>query len=313
MDFPVAPLGTSFGARIAGVDLAQLRQADEFAALDRLLARYGLLSVPAQHLSEADLGRVSQAFGPLDVFFQARYRSPTAPEIIVLSNRVVDGQPIGLGDAGQDWHTDATYNPVPARALLLYALEIPEAGGRRLGDTEFADMYAAYDALPVELKQRLDGRFAIHDYEKFWNYMIDVKGSPRPRLTDEEIKQRPPVYHPIVMRHPVSGRKLLYANFGNTRRIIGFSRRESDETLEFLFAHQVKPEFCFRYTWSAGDVVVCDNLATVHRAIGDYGPGQHRHLLRTQIRIDPAIHPGFEYTDNNTLAASAADPPRSSY
>ena len=312
MEFPVTPLGTSFGARIEGVDLAELRQADEFVALDHLLARYGLLAFPGQRLSEADIVRVSQAFGPLEVFFQARYRSLTTPEIIVLSNKLVNGKAIGLGDAGQDWHTDATYNPVPARALLLYALEIPRDGERPLGDTEFADMYAAYDALTVELKESLEGKFAIHDYEKFWNYMIDVKGSTRPRLTPEEIKQRPPVYHPIVMRHPVSGRKLLYANVGNTRRIIGLSRQESDAVLEFLFAHQVQPAFCYRYRWSVGDVVVCDNLATVHRAIGDYGPDQIRHLLRTQIRIDPAIHPGFDYTDNNTLAASAADTASSS-
>jgi taurine dioxygenase len=302
MRFPVTPQGALVGgARIDGLDLTTLDSAEDFDALDRLLAKYGVLVFREQHLGEADVVRISRAFGPLQVFFQARFRSPTAPEIVVLSNKIVDGKPIGLGDAGQDWHTDATYLDVPARALLLYALEIPRDGNRALGDTEFADMYAAYDALPADMKTWLTGRFAVHDYEKFWNYMIDVKGSPRARLTPEEIRQRPPVCHPMVLPHPVSGRNLLYANVGNTQRIIGVSKKESQRVLDFLFQHQVKPEFCYRHSWAVGDVVVCDNLATMHRAIGDYGPHQHRHLLRTQILVDPARHPGFEYTDNNTF------------
>ena len=107
------------------------------------------------------------------------------------------------------------------------------------------------------------------------------------------------------MVHPVSGRRLLYANVGNTTRILGLSRHESDELLDTLFAHQVRREFVLRHQWTVGDVVVCDNLATTHRAIGDYGADRPRHLLRTQIRIDPAIHPGFGYTDHNTLAVFA--------
>jgi taurine dioxygenase len=176
-----------------------------------------------------------------------------------------------------------SYSKTIAFANVLYALEVPRRNGKTLGDTEFSSMRAAYDGLPDDLKKRLDGMTVLHDFNKFWEMMRREKGSKRAPLSEAQRKQKPPVAHPIFLEHPITRRKVLYANPGYSMRINELPQEESDEILEFLFVHQLKPEFRFRHQWSEGDVLMWENFGTIHNAIADYGPDEHRLVKRCQV------------------------------
>jgi taurine dioxygenase len=202
---------------------------------------------------------------------------------MILSNIVEDGRPVGLADAGQSWHTDMSYSKVVAFANVLYAIEVPQRDGQPLGATEFCDMCAAYADLPDELKRQLDGKTALHDFNKFWETMRRRPGSARPPLSEEQRKAKPPVSHPVVVTHPISKRKALYANPGYTLRINELPEAESDRILEFLFAHQTQDRYRYVFRWQVRDVLVWDNLRVIHQAVADYGPNEHRLIKRCQV------------------------------
>jgi taurine dioxygenase len=210
---------------------------------------------------------------------------------MILSNIVEDGRPVGLADAGQSWHTDMSYSQVVAFANVLYAIEVPQRDGRPLGATEFCDMSAAYADLPAEVKRQLDAKTALHDFNKFWEMMRRRRGSTRPPLSEEQRKAKPPVSHPVVLTHPISKRKALYANPGYTLRINELSAAESDRLLAFLFAHQTQDKYRYVFRWQVGDVLVWDNLRVIHQAVADYGPNERRLIKRCQVmatRFSPA-------------------------
>jgi taurine dioxygenase len=147
-------------------------------------------------------------------------------------------------------------------------------------------MHAAYDTLPPDLKERLAGATAVHDFNKFWEMMRREKGSKRPPLTEDQRRKKPPVSHPVFLTHPITGRKVLYADPGYTTRIEGMAEAESDEVLAFLFAHQLKPQYQYEHSWDEGDLMMWDNIGTLHMAIADYGPHQHRLMQRCQVMAD---------------------------
>jgi taurine dioxygenase len=214
------------------------------------------------------------------------YQEPGHPEVMILSNKKVDGKPIGLGDAGQDWHTDMSYSKMIAFTNVLYGLEIPHRDGQPLGGTEFSNMRAAYVALPEALKKKLDGMTVLHDFNKFWENMRKQPGCTRPPLTQAQLKAKPPVSHPIFLTHPITGEKILYANPGYSIQINELPKQESDEILEFLFAHQLQPQFRYQHRWTAGDVLMWDNMGTIHNAVADYGPDEYRFIKRCQVMAD---------------------------
>ena len=144
-------------------------------------------------------------------------------------------------------------------------------------------MQAAYDGLPDDLKKKLDGMTVLHDFNKFWEMMRREKGSKRPPLTEAQRKQKPPVSHPIFLEHPITRRKLLYANPGYSTRINELPQPESDRILEFLFSHQLKHEYRYRHRWNEGDLLMWENFGTIHNAIADYGPDEHRLVRRCQV------------------------------
>ncbi len=144
-------------------------------------------------------------------------------------------------------------------------------------------MHAAYDGLPQELKAKLEGKTVLHDFNKFWEMMRREKGSKRPPLTEAQSKAKPPVSHPIFLTHPITGRKVLYANPGYSMRINELPEKESDEMLAFLFEHQLKPEYRYRHEWREGDVLMWENFGTIHNAVADYGPDEHRLIKRCQV------------------------------
>ena len=283
----ITPSGAALGARLDGFDLNRLDDAT-FAAIEAALHRHGVIALSDQHIDADVLVAFSRRFGALEINVTSQFRHPEHPEVLILSNRLSDGKAVGLADAGQGWHTDNSYNRLPGRCSVLYALDVPVRDGEVLGDTLFADMRAAYRALPEAIKTRIADRVAVHDFAKFYDDMIKTKGSTRPPLTAAQRKARPPVEHPLVLRHPYTGEPSLYADPGYTTRIVGLPAAESDELLEFLFAHQTRPEFIYRHKWRRHDTLIWDNCASIHMATGGYRADEPRHMLRTQVTVDAA-------------------------
>lgn len=205
---------------------------------------------------------------------------------MTLSNIVEDGKPIGMADAGQQWHTDMSYSSTIAFANVLYGIRIPRRDGRPLGATEFSNMHAAYEDLPADVKRRLEQATALHDFNKFWEMMRREKGSARPALTEEQRRQRPAVSHPVFLKHPITGRHVLYANPGYTVRIDDMPEQESNELLAFLFTHQLEPKYRFTHHWTERDVLMWDDIGTLHNAVADYGKQDHRLVQRCQVMAD---------------------------
>ena len=284
------PSGQSLGCRIEGMDLS--RPLDDAAAETVLqaLARHGVVCFPEQDLTPEAQMAFAARFGTLEVNVAAgRYTVPGRPEVMLLSNIVEDGRPIGLADAGQDWHTDMSYSATVAFLNVLHAIAVPMRDGRPLGATEFLDMCAAYDALPPDWQRRIEGQSATHDFDKFWRKMLAMPGSTRQPLTAEQRRQKPPVSHPMVLVHPVSGRRALYCNVGYVVRVDGVSARESEAILGFLFEHQVQERFKYVHRWTKGDVLVWDNLWTMHNAVADYRADEPRLMRRCQAMADRVL------------------------
>ena len=280
------PSGQGLGARVEQIDLSEPLSQEQYKTIEGLLGKYGVLWFPKQTLTAQQLKTFSSTFGTLEVNVANMYQEPGIPEVMILSNKKVDGKPIGLADAGQDWHTDMSYSKMIAFTNVLYGIEIPHREGKPLGNTEFSNMRAAYVALPDDLKKKLDGMTVLHDFNKFWENMRKQPGCTRPPLTEAQLKAKPPVSHPIFLTHPITGEKILYANPGYSMRINELPEKESDEILNFLFEHQLQPQFRYRHLWTPGDVLMWDNMGTIHNAVADYRPEEPRFIKRCQVMAD---------------------------
>jgi alpha-ketoglutarate-dependent taurine dioxygenase len=289
----VANSGHALGATIEGLDLAQPLSGDAYEVVLRTLGERGVVRFPRQKLTARQLADFSARFGKLETnVASTNYQEPGVPQVMILSNIVENGRPIGLADAGQDWHTDMSYSRTIAFANVLYGVKIPRRDGKPLGATEFSSMHAAYDGLPADLKRHLEGKTALHDFNKFWEMMRRDKGSQRPPLTEAQLRAKPPVSQPLFLTHPLTGRKVLYANPGYAVRINELPERESGEMLAFLFEHQLKPEYRYTSEWQEGDVLMWEDIGTIHRAVADYGPNEHRLVKRCQVMADRFFAPG---------------------
>ena len=283
----ITPTGQALGARIIGIDLARPISEDETAALMSALGAHGVLCFPDQDLDAAALAAFGRRFGTLEVNVAGVAHDPATPEVMVLSNmKDAAGRPLGLNDAGQGWHTDMSYSHDIALANVLHARHVPQRNGKPLGETQFRNMHAAYDDLPKELKRRLEGRTATHDFVKFWDMMRARPGSLRKPLTPEQRAKKPPVSQPIFRRHPITGRMVLYANPGYTMWIDGMDAQESGEILDFLFRHQDRADYLYAHRWTERDVLMWDNIGTNHNAVADYLPDEPRFMLRVQVMAD---------------------------
>lgn len=300
----ITPNQGTLGARVEGIDLAQPLDAADFAGVLQALGAHGVLHFPKQQLDALSLKAFSERFGSLQGSPTGTYCEPGVPEVMLLSNIVENGKPIGLADAGQDWHTDMSYNTLIGFINVLYAIEIPRRGGKPLGNTVFADMHAAYDDLSPALKSRLENATATHDFNKFWEEMRRRPGSTRPALTPEQRANRPPSVHPVFLTHPISGRKVLYANPGYTICINELPDEESDAVLAELFEHQLQPKFQYAHVWTEHDVLVWDHIGTLHNAIPDYTADEHRLIKRCQVMADRVFDPAFL---KSAMMATAAE------
>ena len=279
----VTPTGQILGASVRDVDLSAPLSGETRDRIIRALGDHGVLEFPRQDLTARQLRDFSANFGELEVNVANAYQEDGLPEVMTLSNIRKDGKSIGLADAGQGWHTDMSYSRMIAFANILYGIEIPMRDGEPLGATEFCNMHAAYEALPQALKERLEGMTITHDFNKFWEMMRREKGSDRPPLTAAQRAAKPPVSHPVFLTHPITARRVLYANPGYAIRIDQLPPAESDALLEQLFEHQLQSKFRYRYRWQPRSVLMWDNMGTIHNAVADYGPDEHRLIKRCQV------------------------------
>lgn len=288
----IEPTGQILGATVQGMDLAKPLGDADFATILTALGRHGVLRFPDQRLDAGALRDFSRRFGSIQGMLSG-FHEPDMPEVGILSNVVENGRPIGLADAGQDWHTDMSYNPTIGFLNVLYAVKVPRRDGRVLGATAFVNTRAAYEGLPADVKTRLAKATATHDFEKFWENMRRRPGSTRPPLSEEQRRRRPPSVHPLFLTHPITGRPVLYCNPGYAIRINELSQAESDRTLAMLFEHQLQPTYRYTHHWTERDVLVWDHIGTLHTAIADYRPDEPRLMKRCQVMADRIFDPAF--------------------
>ncbi|MDB5872056.1 MAG: hypothetical protein JWQ07_1498 [Ramlibacter sp.] len=271
----IAPLSATTGAECTGVDLAQLKEGE----WERLVEAYhqsSLLVVRDQKLAKDAQIAFSERFGELELPIRKDYVGKDFAALHVVSNIGADGKPNntkGLENPGNFfWHTDASYMKRPASTTLLYAIEIPASGG----DTNFANMHAAYDALPAAMQQRIASLRAVHS----WEQSRHNSGS-RP-ASEEEKLQAPPVAHPLVRTHPETGRKGLYLG-NHTSHIEGMDVDEGRALLQQLLAHATQPQFVYRHKWQPGDIVIWDNRSLLHKASDDFDMNNCARVLHRTV------------------------------
>ncbi len=301
----IEPTGQILGARVRGIDLSRPLGDRDFATILLALGEHGVLHFPAQRLEAVELRDFSRRFGRIQATLTGRHHEPGLAEVGILSNVIENGEPIGITDAGQDWHTDMSYNPTIGFLNVLYAVMVPERDGQVLGATLFANTRAAYADLSPALKARLSGATATHDFNKFWEKMRTRPGSYRAPMTEEQRRRRPPSVHPVFLTHPISGETVLYCNPGYAIRINELPEAESERVLDELFAHQLQPKYLYTHRWTVGDVLMWDHIGTLHNAVADYRPEEHRLMKRCQVMADRVFDPAFV---KDALAAGGVAP-----
>lgn len=274
--FEEAPLG----AEVLGLDLSRPVSDETFRRIHRAHLDHHVLVFRDLRITPQQQIEFSRRFGPLQIHVLHQFQLPGHPEILVVSNVVEDGKPLGLGDAGHYWHSDLSYKDKPSLGSMLHAQELPAEGG----DTLFANQHLAWEKLPAYLKRAVEGRRAEHSY--LAKYEALRQRSPwRPKLTQQQIDEVKPVAHPVVRTHPETGRKALFISEHFTTRIVGLPEDESAELLARLFEHTTRPELVYRHRWQPHDMVFWDNRSVTHLATGC--PGHlRRRLHRTTIEGD---------------------------
>jgi taurine dioxygenase len=281
----ITPTGQMLGARVEGIDLQTPLSKADIRTILIALGQHGVLCFPKQTLDVDAFAAFGSCFGGLEINVANMFHEPGHPEVMILSNIKKDGKPTGLGDAGQGWHTDMSYSEMIALTTILHAQKVPVVNGTPLGNTEFRNMHAAYDGLPADVKARIEGRTATHDFNKFWEMMRQRPGNTRPPLTEAQRNRKPPVSHPIAYTHPVTGKKVLYCTIGYVTHINGMPARESDELLDIIYRAHDRDEYLYAHRWTEGDVLMWDNIGTTHNAIPDYGD-HPRYMRRVQVLAD---------------------------
>lgn len=278
--FDILPLSAPLGAEVVGLDLAKPLSGDDFARIHRAHLDHHVLVFRDQRITPEQQVEFSRRFGPLQIHVLHQFALAGYPEVLIVSNVMENGKPIGLGDAGHFWHSDLSYKEKPSLGSLLHAQELPAEGG----DTLFANMHLAWDTLPAHLRSAVEGRRAEHTYLARYAE-LQARSPWRPNLTAEQIAQVKPVVHPVVRTHPETGRKALFVSEHFTTRIVDLPEDESRALLDALFAHSVLEEHCYRHEWREHDLVFWDNRSLMHLAAGT--PDHlRRKLYRTTIEGD---------------------------
>ena len=283
MAIALTPLHPTLGAEVRGVDLTRPVMPEVFAEIDAAFNRYGILVFPGQPVTDGQQLAFSRLFGPLEVnpnYAGAKLR--VRPDIADISNLDAEGRVLARDDrrnlfnlGNQLWHTDSSFKHVPAKCSLLSAREIPSSGPMGGGETEFADLRAAWDALPEARRHDLDGLVVEHSIFRSRGQIGFAD------FNDEIFKELPPVRQALVRHHPASGRTSLYLA-SHASHIIGSPVEEGRALIEELIAFATQPQFVYRHRWTVGDLVIWDNRCTMHRG-RPYDDTQRRVLHRSTV------------------------------
>ena len=272
--FSIKPLSAHTGAEIRGVDLSKPVDAATREGLNQAFLDYAVLAIRDQRLGAHQFLDAMKLFGEIFPQHNSRFQVPECPEIHYISNqdKLEDGR---VYIPGEGYHTDHSNDAEPPKATALHAVKLPKTGG----DTQFVNMYAAYDALPAATKRRIDGLKARHVYQsRFSERKLPKLPGERQHISSKS------VIHPLVRTHPQTGRKAIYINPIRIEEIIGMKQAEALALLDELLAHSTRDKFQYRHKWHAGDVVIWDNRCLLHKANGDYPVEQVRYLYRLMLK-----------------------------
>ncbi len=274
----VKKLAYALGAEILDVDITRPLDEATIQAIRAAWLEHLVLLIRGQNITPEQHIAFSRRFGELELHPNKYNHHHEHPEVYVVTNKMVDNRPSDTRSVGRRWHSDGAYKLKPSMGSLLYSGEIPPVGG----DTLFANMYLAYEALSPKLKEVLERLHALNDRGAAQN-----NRNVDPARVAERLKLTPPVINPVVRVHPETGRKALYVSENVTTCFEGMTPEESRPLLEYLFAHSVRQEFIFRHRWQVHDLLMWDNRCTVHLAPPDYDLTQPRYMMRTTIAGTP--------------------------
>ena len=285
MTIRVIPSAQPVGAEIQGLDLGRPIIAAEFAEVQAGLDRHGMICIRGQRISPERFLDFSGRFGAHEKHLFANFLHPEHPEILMLSNIVENGRPIGLADAGQNWHVDGSFNAKPQLYSLLHSQEIPvDEKGAPLGDTSFASTIYAFETLDSATRDLLRPLQALHSLgRQYAKRKAQGKRGAHDKVTTQQMDIAPDVYHPAVMRHPRTGKECLYVNTNTTFGFKGMPDEEAGPLIDRLVEHITRPEFVYRHKWQPGDIIVWDNFAVQHMVSINFGPQQRRLMHRTTV------------------------------
>ena len=274
----VIPTGQPVGADVTGVDLSRPLSDAQFQGIFETWMAYHVLRFRGQNLTKEQLLDFSARFGELDkapINIKGEPWIAGYPNLAVMSNIIVDGQPVGsLGYGEAVWHTDMSYNDVTPSAAILYGLEVTSSGG----ETGFMSMYHAYETLPADLKKSIEGKQIKHDASR--NSAGELRKGYRD-VTDP--REAPGAIHPIVVRHAVTKRRALYLGRRPLSYIVGLPLEESETLLDKLWAHATQEQFAWFQKWEVGDLLMWDNRCVMHKRTA-FNPSERRFMLRTQVK-----------------------------
>ena len=274
--FSIKPLSSHTGAEISSIDLSQPVDVATRTALNQAFADHAVLAIRNQKLSAPQFLEAMKLFGEIFPQHNSRFQVPECPAIHYISNqdKLEDGT---VYIPGEGYHTDHSNDAEPPKATALHAVKLPKTGG----DTQFVNMYEAYDALPRSVKAKIDGLKARHVYQsKYSERKLPKLPGERKRIENSS------VIHPLVRTHPQSGRKAIYINPIRVEGIVGLDHKEALPLLAELLVHATAERFQYRHQWKPGDLVMWDNRCLLHKANGDYDMDQRRYLFRVMLQGD---------------------------
>ena len=281
MALKLRKLSYALGAEVCGVDVSRPMSESTFGEIYQAFLAHGILLFRDQDVSRGQHIEFSRRFGDLDRHEALpRDRHPDYPELLMVTNEAKrDGSPSDTQYTGRQWHSDMSFTTAPSLGSLLKSYAVPEVGG----DTLFANMYRAYDALSAGMKKLIADLHGIHlsGTRKLAN---ETTGIVR---AEEQKRINPPVAQPVVRVHPETGRKALYIG-EKVKRFDGMTEEESQPLIDYLVRHATRPEFLYRHPWRKNDILAWDNRCVMHQALGDFDETQLRHLERTTVLGTPS-------------------------
>lgn len=282
----VEPSGELLGSTIRALDLREPLSGEQVNAIALAICKYSYVRFPDQHLTPRHQKEFADYFGKVSPIQGriAEFTAPGVPEISILSNIIENGKPIGFPDAGVIWHTDMSQRKTPGFANVLYALKVPRRDGKALGATEFISTRHALRGLSNDMKRKLSTARGIYtgiNYNSIERKPVEHwPGNPELMVRKDQVS------HPVILKHPLTGEETLYCDPGHVDRLEGVPESEAHDLLQQVLHHMMQPEYRYNFVWSERDLLIWDNLTTLHRGTFDYSEDEGRLIHRCQILGD---------------------------